>query len=619
MFCPKCGKELLQAARFCDACGTPADLSQTPPAGTTPNEPVEEKATDIYADYPQTAPAAPASEPEKPRKKRLALKIIALFLVAVFLISGVAVLGYHTFLPAKMTLKAAQYFTLQKSWQQLDQALTRTQQKVDALYDTSIKTDTKINLLMDSDFLSAFGLDKQTAELLVGFINDFTFQAVTEMDMPNKRENINISLNYLNNPMLSLNGFIDNDRIGLSLPELSKKGVAGRLKDLPRLVELYPEDLRYSGLDSLSGFDPWLSSSMAKEFTIDRKDLKKLMETYGMLFVNSIDSSDMSIKRGRTTQLFGEKISCQEVTITLDQRAQMDLIGSLLDTMKDDDVLYDAVFSKGAKILEMMASSNPLLAQGMRSADMQSLFSKSQIRMLLSSLKRSLSKDMFPKYMEIKVYIKGYDVVKYELELPLTTPGEKLIFSYENLIDGNESKKGFSIDVNSGGDHIAAYLNIDKQYDEKSDTEDLLVEFNADLAGSVPGNIHLTFNSDQDPNGAKEVKGKVNLALDFLINDQSGSFSIEADTRQVRNKNGLPENIEVIADISLDIPSALPQPVGLTTVFESDIQYDVTVTPPDWSESAIDLATASREELDAFIMEIMETIDSIMELARYMY
>ena len=150
---------------------------------------------------------------------------------------------------------------------------------------------------MDSDFLSAFGLDKQTAELLVGFINDFTFQAVTEMDMPNKRENINISLNYLNNPMLSLNGFIDNDRIGLSLPELSKKGVAGRLKDLPRLVELYPEDLRYSGLDSLSGFDPWLSSSMAKEFTIDRKDLKKLMETYGMLFVNSLDSSDMSIKR----------------------------------------------------------------------------------------------------------------------------------------------------------------------------------------------------------------------------------------------------------------------------------------------------------------------------------
>ena len=120
----------------------------------------------------------------------------------------------------------------------------------------------------------------------------------------------------------------------------------------------------------------------------------------------------------------------------------MDLIGSLLDTMKDDDVLYDAVFSKGAKILEMMASSNPLLAQGMRSADMQSLFSKSQIRMLLSSLKRSLSRDMFPEYMEIKVYIKGYDVVKYELELPLTTPGEKLIFSYENLIDGNESKRG---------------------------------------------------------------------------------------------------------------------------------------------------------------------------------
>ena len=123
MFCPKCGKELAQAAKFCDKCGTPADFSQTPPVENTPNEPVEEKAPDIYADYPQTAPAAPASEPEKPRKKRLALKIIAVFLAAVVLISGVAVLGYHTFLPAKMTLKAAQYFSLQKSWQQLDQLL----------------------------------------------------------------------------------------------------------------------------------------------------------------------------------------------------------------------------------------------------------------------------------------------------------------------------------------------------------------------------------------------------------------------------------------------------------------------------------------------------------------
>ena len=86
MFCPKCGKELLQAARFCDACGTPADLSQTPPAGTTPNEPVEEKATDIYADYPKLL-RLPRHPNLKNPQEELALKIIALFLVAVFLIS----------------------------------------------------------------------------------------------------------------------------------------------------------------------------------------------------------------------------------------------------------------------------------------------------------------------------------------------------------------------------------------------------------------------------------------------------------------------------------------------------------------------------------------------------
>ena len=48
-----------------------------------------------------------------PKEKCLALRITAVILAAVVLITGIVVLGYYTFLPAKITLKVAQYFTLQ--------------------------------------------------------------------------------------------------------------------------------------------------------------------------------------------------------------------------------------------------------------------------------------------------------------------------------------------------------------------------------------------------------------------------------------------------------------------------------------------------------------------------
>ena len=108
----------------------PADFIQPPSGENWPDEQSEDKTPDIYADYP-LSDSAP--EPEKPRKKkRLALRITAVILAAVVLITGIVVLGYYTFLPAKFTLKVAQYFTLQKSWKQVDRSMARSRQLTDA-------------------------------------------------------------------------------------------------------------------------------------------------------------------------------------------------------------------------------------------------------------------------------------------------------------------------------------------------------------------------------------------------------------------------------------------------------------------------------------------------------
>lgn len=612
MLCPNCGKELPEDAVICESCGAPSDTVQAPPEGSGLNEQADTGTPDIYADYPQTP-----SEPQKPRKKKLFLKITAIIAAAVILLAGVAVLGYYTFLPAKLTLKTAQYFTLKKAWKQTDQYMTLQEKKLDAVYNTPVKTDTKVSIKMDTGFLTALGLDEGSAELFVDFLDDFTFQAVTEADLPNRKENFDLRLNYLNNPMLSLNGFLDNDRMGVSLPELSQKRVVGSFRDIPRLIELYPEELSSSRVEALAALDPWLASRIRQETGFDRKDLKQLMDTYGMFLVNNVDSSNMSIRRNKATRLFDEEVRCQEVTITLDQKAQMDLVGSLLDTMRKDDLLYDAVFSKGAKILEIMVNSNPALAESLQGVNIASVFDKSQIRLLLSTLKLSLTKDMFFEEVVIKVYIEGLDVVKYEMEIPTDTPGGRCLFSYESLINDNASRDRYIFDIASDG--LSLYLGIDRQYDPKSDTKDLTFEINMSSARSDPGNFRITFKSNQDPDGPNRIKGRIDAVIDLQAEDNVINISFGADMKQVRNKDGLPENTEMIADLSTRYPPNLPEPLVITLVLESDFQYGVTVETPDWSADAIDLATASKEELDAFVTEIMETINSITQLLEYMY
>ena len=89
----------------------------------------------------------------------------------------------------------------------------------------------------------------------------------------------------------------------------------------------------------------------------------------------------------------------------------------MLDTMRDDDTLYNAMFGNLAKVLEMMSANNPALNRNMRLGNIGDLFGRSQYNLLLSILKQSLNKNIFPERQNKGLH-NGLDVVKYELRSP---------------------------------------------------------------------------------------------------------------------------------------------------------------------------------------------------------
>ncbi len=96
MFCPVCGREVPQEARFCGACGTPISSPYSTP--------VPEESANTYA---FTAPPAPV-------KKRtpfalLLLPLIAIVLVAAVLLGGLVYSGFGTYLGPLGGLRRALY------------------------------------------------------------------------------------------------------------------------------------------------------------------------------------------------------------------------------------------------------------------------------------------------------------------------------------------------------------------------------------------------------------------------------------------------------------------------------------------------------------------------------
>ena len=618
MFCPKCGHELEQGAKFCDLCGAATEPVETS-VDLAPEQTPAVKPPEIYADYPQTFP-----EPLQHKKKKgIFLKIIAVLLIAVISVSAIAVLGYFTFLPAKYTLMTAEYMTVQKSYKQLDSSLSRLEKLTDAASKNSIKSQSEISFSVDPSVFAMSGLDQQTIDLIQQYLTNITFKTNVNADMKTKKENLSFGLNYQNNPVISINGFLDDKKLGFNIPELSKTSLVGEFKDLKRLEELYPESIAPGQLASLENQDPWISNDIRDEIQIKHTDIKKLMETYTMALVNNLQNSDMSIKRGQTTEVLGKEMSCQEVTITLDQKAQRDLLVSLLDTAKEDDNLYNLLFGNIIKMYDIMIKSNPTLADSLQGADLDTVLSQAQVKVLINQLKKSITADMFPEGMTVKAYIKGFDVVKYELEIPVSDNGENVVLTFENVMVGDSSNKKFTITANVAGDSVNAFVNIDRQYDKSSDTQDMAVEFNMDIGGSATGNLNFKLDSKEDPVGKNTVKKNTNITLAYSSNDvipgvSKADLTITSDGTETRNNDGLPTGVDSKVDMSINIPDALPQPVKLSVAVKGTTAYGEKVETPDWSTSnIIDLSTATREDLDAYLKELTDTLNSLAALISF--
>ncbi len=612
MFCNKCGNELPEGASFCTSCGARQNNSMdTPPA-------IENKETPAIpplGDYTQQVNPYPVEPEIKPKKKRIALKVVLALVLILVLGAGVTVLGYYTFLPAKTTLLIAQYSSVLSSYDTFDKELTQYENKfLKPLFEDTLANESELSFSLDRSLLEMSELDPETISLVEESLKNLSLSFGYGIDAKNEKQKMNIGLNYMKNPALSANFYLNGTQFGLGVPELFERTIVGDLKNLDNLPNLMP-DVYEEDLNLIEDMDPWMSVKAYDEIKIDRKALKNVMSDFSQTLVKSLDSSDMSIKRGKTTELFGKDTKCQEITIELDQKAQKKIIGNLLTMAKDNKDFYDLTIGNLLKFMDILAQ-NPVYADLLEELDLEETLSKSNYKATLLDLKGSLEESLFLEEIVVKVYIKGLEIVKYDFSIPVED--EELILTIEVENDGLSHKTKVALSGDMYDESLSMTLDVEKKHDSASDTSDLLVELNLDAdTYDFVGNMNLSLESKEKSQSKNEVAHEITTSLK-VENDTYGDseiveMSVDISGTKVRNSKHLVTESSYQGNLNLTVPNEFDQSLGIGFALDSQTTYGEKIEIPT-PDQTLDLATATQDDIDEIIYEIYDKLGAIQML-----
>lgn len=360
MFCVNCGKELKDGAKFCSGCGAKQEIVDAAPEIKEEPAPIVEEPAPVAEEsapvVEEPAPVAeePAPVAEEPKKKKGMGKKILISVAAVVAVLGVSVAAAFPYVKNFVTKT---FLPAEKYYQNIESSVIKDADKdianaVDSLKAWSEKTEENLNAVMNGGKIeNASVLDgkKVSTDLtltlgssVMSLLSDMAtvdlsaFNEVTlSMDVAQKKELSQINLEFLlgEDKVISADAFMDqNGDMYVSLPALSDTAIMFNLYEIAgvgSLEEVYNTPEMREAYDAIFTLIDALPSG---EETVE------LAERYSDVVLSNIDDADKS----SVTLSAGDiekKVTAIEVTI--DEKALEDIAVSLVDEMKDDDVIWD--------------------------------------------------------------------------------------------------------------------------------------------------------------------------------------------------------------------------------------------------------------------------------------
>lgn len=634
--CSRCGSELQDETRFCNFCGydTQTESAQSVDSNNSAEGPITSDTANTPVD---TAPdeetpsytAVPTEEFIQKKKMQLPKGLVwklPLGIVAVLvLIGALTVLAYYTVMPAKWNLLAAETYSFVAEYNDMN-AIANDYEKniLDPMLKGAIEQTGQFGVAITEDMLLSLGATPEEAAQISKIFGSATIDYKTSVDYPNKKMLANFGMSASGNPLVSMDMNMDDNIMNMRFPEFSKTWLTmdmANMQDLSNLNnqitndDLSGGDLALPAADYLSGFnvDPWLSARIMKDVRFDRIAIRDMMSRYIKLIINTVDNDQIAIDRSATVNHFGEDVACDKVTITIDRETQQNIMISILNQMKDDEVLYDQTIGKFQEILDIMTEDDQNMKEQL--APLKLLLNKSTFKKAFTDMKKTLNESYPADAPDItmEVYIKGLQVIRHAILTPDVEGLGTGMIAFDFMKKG--SNKTYGLLATGWADQNTLTLRADR-ISKKGDAKDML--FSASYTdNNNPEAFLMNLDIVEEAKGGRQFDSNISMKIAVkdpmdaannlnLLFTAAGTIERDAKNRFLASDHDLDFGVE-----SSQIPNGK---VNIKAAIKSDINYTATVSLPSMEgETKLDLVNATAEEKAAFEQEVSEKLMQLQQ------
>ncbi|WP_286886485.1 DUF6583 family protein [Aneurinibacillus sp. UBA3580] len=448
--------------------------------------------------------------------------------------------------------------------------------------------------------LSNLTVDMQTTDpqeaKIMEIVKDAKVVVESKMDDKNKKNFLKADVNIKNNNVIGVEFFYDAEKLGFGVPALYNKYGYFNWKDkavieqkygIPGIPESIPSQKEYLDL-----------------IQIPKEELQPIMREYAMLYADSIQNDQVSVKKNATFEEAGVKMDAKEITVTFTPEQYKQLMKKMADKISKDQKLQDLLYPRYQKLAELTASGSP--------EDLPKL-SKEEFKKKFAEFKeeadRSIDNGEYGDGIKMIVYADKEDnILSRTIEMNDTKSGDKNTLKLVSFQD-KENKDHVVFDVNTKkSDNMEEKVNI--AYVNKKEGE------------NCKGNVKFTIVDKTGSSTLTDVVAEADFAMTKEGNKQNQDVKVKIND----NESGQSEPIVLswkgtvtnndkdkmrIADYKVEMSGpqddpTMPKKISLDMKSNEKFNVAGVKLPELNAQNSINLATMTDQQMMQIQQEIQQ-------------
>lgn len=295
-----------------------------------------------------------------------------------------------------------------------------------------------VEFSFDVDSLNLPGTDENTNAIVKQILDGAKITADIKINPVKQKSVSDIGLFFKENKLIEGKLFKDGAKVGLSVPDLYSKSIILDGSDLSSFFE------NFGVTDSGDLPKKFLTNGELREvIKFEEKDIEAVITRYGKYFIDNLKEESVTLEEEVAYDTGIGTVHCDVFTVQLPQEELVHLMSGILDTLAEDQQLYDLTVQNYKNLMQLYKEIGYVDTTMLIDEEQLSMENyKKQVNELKQSLVDGMNNQNLPNGLNMKVFTKSGKILRRTIELDFGTENDlqKLTVDLQKWENGKEQR-----------------------------------------------------------------------------------------------------------------------------------------------------------------------------------